>query len=195
MPMAFETEPFNGDPHIGERIRELVAKHGVRTIVETGTYKGVTTRELCRCGALQVTTIEKNPKLREEAFANLAGMHVTCLVGDSREKLPPRLDGCDEEPFLFYLDAHWGNDWPLLGELAAIADAGIKPVIVIHDFEVPGTDLGFDEYGGQRLNWEYVREAVERIYGPEGYVKTTNTPDRAAGARRGVLYLEPKEEA
>lgn len=194
MPMAFETEPFNGDPHIGERIRELVAKHGVRTIVETGTYQGVTTLALaCLVNAGgEVVSIEKNPKLFKEAEERGMFAPVYLLDGDSRERLPEVMTAWDG-PFFFYLDAHWGADWPLLGELAAIADAGIKPVIVIHDFEVPGTDLGFDEYGGQRLDWEYVRESVERIYGPEGYVKTTNTPERAAGARRGVLYLEPRE--
>lgn len=186
MPMAFETEPFNGDPHIGERIRELVAKHGVRTIVETGTYKGVTTRELAKLAF--VFSIEKNEALWRELPPI---MGIGWILRDSRVALPKAIAASQGEP-LFYLDAHWGADWPLLGELAAIAEAGIKPVIVIHDFEVPGTDLGFDEYGGQRLDWEYVREAVERIYGADGYERSTNDPERAAGARRGVLYLEPR---
>lgn len=195
--MAFEAEPFNGDHFIGERIRELVAKHGVRTIVETGTYQGVTTRELTRFGAELVVSIEKNDRWRETSPEldwplDDATAGIVFQAGDSREQLRYILCNEEDAPFLLYLDAHWGADWPLLGELSAIADAGIKPVIVIHDFEVPGTDLGFDEYGGQRLNWEYVREAVERIYGADGYERSTNDPERAAGARRGVLYLEPR---
>ncbi len=65
--------------------------------------------------------------------------------------------------YLFFLDAHWGEYWPLRDELKIICKLR-KYIIVIDDFMVPGKSnpsfpngfFGFDIYKGQILNWSYI---------------------------------------
>lgn len=55
---------------------------------------------------------------------------------------------------VFLLDAHWYQEWPLLDELRALKGF-LQAIIVIHDFKAPG--LGYVSYGGQDLDWDYVK--------------------------------------
>ena len=65
-----------------------------------------------------------------------------------------------------------------------------KAFIAIHDFFNPlDLSLGFDTYNGQRLDYEYIKESLEKIY-PNGYTYYYN--EKADGARRGVIYILPK---
>ena len=95
----------------------------------------------------------------------------------------------------FFLDAHWGEHCPLLGELDAIAyhispEVMRRPCIVIHDFQVPGTDFGFDCMpDGRPFNLELIRGHLDRIYGDWGW--RHNYPTQVEGARRGWISIEP----
>ena len=68
-----------------------------------------------------------------------------------------------ENNYLFFLDAHWGKNWPLRDELRVIRKLN-KFLVVIDDFLVPGKSdpsfpqgsFGFDFYKGQILNWSYI---------------------------------------
>ena len=101
----------------------------------------------------------------------------------------------DRADFLF-LDAHWGDTCPLLGELGSIAkperDLPRKPVIMIHDFQVPGRpDLGFDRFpNGTPFELSAIAGHLDDIYGPGGWDHHYN--DKAEGAKRGIIYIEPK---
>jgi hypothetical protein len=88
---------------------------------------------------------------------------------------------------LFYLDAHSHIETPLLDELKAIAEAEIKPIIVIHDWKIPDRpDLGYDSYNGQDYTFEWIKPSIEAIYGDE-YAYYYN--NQAEGAKRGVIYI------
>ena len=92
---------------------------------------------------------------------------------------------------LLYLDAHWFNSWPIIDELNQIAILGIKPIIVIHDFFVPKCpNLGYDTYKGQKLDFQYIKPSIEKIYGISGYKYYYNS--KAGGANRGVIYIMNK---
>lgn len=45
---------------------------------------------------------------------------------------------------LFFLDAHWGAQWPLDRELAAITTG----IVMIHDFDIGHPRFAFDTYQG-----------------------------------------------
>lgn len=190
--MQYEHRPFNGDPFIRETIRRQIKRWNVRTVVETGTHIGTTAAALARV-ARCVHTIEIDRKRFREA-AHLDRLpNVTRHVGSSPrvlDEILPRL----KSPLLFYLDAHWRARWPLLAELRAIARHGVRrPLIAIHDVEVPGKPFGYDVYGGQKLCLAYVRPALEGIYGSPGFRYRYN--QKAAGARRGILYVCSKRKA
>ncbi len=89
----------------------------------------------------------------------------------------------------FYLDAH-NPDCPLLDELSRIAKhCPDRAVIAIHDFVVPGKNFGYDSYNGHDLNFDFIKDALPAIY-LKGFTYHYN--DQAEGARRGIIYIEPK---
>lgn len=173
---------FEGDSFIRDEIRRLVRRFNVELIIETGTYHGYTTKRLLEI-CPNVITIELNTLYLQLASRNLRGTSAKLVHGDSALVLKDHIP--NHNRVLFYLDAHWEDNWPLLSELSAIQ--GIKPVIVIHDFKVPGRDFGFDSYKGQALDFEYIRPHIEAIYGAKGYDYHYNT--EAEGAKQGVIYI------
>ena len=189
------TRAFNGDEILFGVVKELVTKHGINLIVETGTYKGDTTLELSEL-ANQVHTFEINPAYQAQARSLCREKtNIHFHTGSSGKLLFDFQIWRYEKPLIF-LDAHWNNYNPLLDELAAIASFKIKPVILIHDFFVPGHSTedqsgmwGYDCYNGQCYTWEWVKESIEKIYGPDGYVKRYNDYYEAS---RGCLIIEPK---
>lgn len=138
---------------------EYAQRHGLETLVETGTYKGDTV-SACLGRFAQIYTIELDPTLHTRAqklFAHEPS--VTTIQGDSCEellRLAPGLEG----PVLFWLDAHYSegvtaqgpHDPPLQFELEAILARGERDVILIDDARLLGQNPG----------WPSVDE-VERI--------------------------------
>jgi len=181
---------FEGDTILRGFFEQLILKHGIDTIIETGTYMGATTRQFSDM-ADKVITIEANEQYFNSAKDNIAGINnIEQHLGSSVHVLPLVIPAANGK-LLFFLDAHWGDNNPLLQELAIIALAGLKPVIAIHDFKVPNhPELGFDTYNGQDYEWSWIQSAIEAIYGPDGYNHYYNTDAR--GAKRGVVFIEPK---
>ncbi len=179
---------FNGDTIAEERVVQILANQGIRTVVETGTRTGDTTRffsSYCK----NVVTIEVN-KVRFDSLRLEDLDNVKAIQGSSpliMRRIIPEL----EKPLLFYLDAHNYEYWPLLDELAVIAQAKLKPIIIIHDCKVPDTDLGFDSYGGQDLEFSYVKNGLQTIYGKDMRCEYNSV---AMGGRRGILYVFPKRD-
>lgn len=207
---------FAGDKHLRNEIEQLVKKFKIKTIIETGTYFGETTKEFSKM-VNSVYSIELNQKNYNRAKENLKGLkNVNLILGDSSkvlDELSVHIDG----PVLFFLDAHWEDYWPIINELKAIAKfkQSEQSVIVVHDFYVPNTDLGYDSYylGGsflkfiksevinklsykifqkdlfkkQRLDREYIWPMILNI---NPYFKYYYN-NQAEGYRRGVIFIHP----
>lgn len=185
---------FEGDTHLKNQFELLVQHHKIDAIIETGTYLGSTTVKFAEM-VPAVFTIESNAAYYNQAkeYITSSGRdNITQFFGSSALTLPMVIvEASVFENKLFFLDAHWGENNPLLQELAVIAKAGLKPVIVIHDFKVPECpELGFDSYNGQDYTWDWIAPAVEAIYGSDGYSYFYNK--EATGAKRGVIFIEPK---
>lgn len=183
---------FCNDQYINGEFYKLVQDHGIDTIVETGTYHGDTTMALYEMGK-EIHTIEINQKYQAEAKKKLKDTDVNFHLGSSQkvlDELIPKLKG----NLMFFLDAHWGAYNPLVDELKMIAKHKIKPVIVIHDFKVPGhPELGYDEYNGQAYEWSWIEAAVKSIYGADGFDYYYNEQAHPqAHHKRGVIYITPK---
>jgi protein-L-isoaspartate O-methyltransferase len=180
---------FNGDHQMLAEFRRLIRFFAIRTVIETGTHFGNTTALLSRL-AEHVVSIESDVKLFQHAAERLASLtNVVLRSGDSAALLEDAIRVAPA-PLLVYLDAHGASGTPLLAELEAIARSGRKPIIAIHDFYVPGADFGFDTYDGQDYRWDWIEPNIHRIYGADGYLYYYNR--RAAGARRGVVYVVPR---
>src|SRR5579862_1202790 len=116
-------------PHIFKQqvVREYGARFGLRTLVETGTYKGDMVQGVERHFA-EIHSIELGRELFEEARARFAGLgHIHLHHGDSATVLPELLKTV-HSPALFWLDGHFsqgitargGKDTPIVEELGAI---------------------------------------------------------------------------
>lgn len=192
--MPFQEYPWNGDHFLAAEVLRLKEAHGLRLAFETGTCLGSTTCWLAEnFGYVTSTEVE-------QSYADIASKRLGGL-GRENYELITKHEGTEAgllkhlteqvgSDTLCFLDAHWGPNCPLLDELDAIAAAGVKPCILIHDFYVPGTDFGFDRMpDGRAFYLELIAGHLDRIYGEGGWKH--NYPTQVAGARRGWLSVEP----
>jgi hypothetical protein len=121
-----------------------------KTIVEVGSFKGVTTRRLSYVFDT-VVSIEIVPSLYEEAKARCADRaNVEVLLGDGSEMLPMVMEKASSA--LLYLDGHYSGGQtgqsdepePVLKELDLIA-AHLDHVnaVVIDDYRLFGVEPGW----------------------------------------------------
>lgn len=189
---------YESDEFVHGEIKKLVDKFKVDLIIETGTFLGGTTRRLAEfCPVWSFEVMDEN---YQKAIKNCEGIkNITIKNCDSVYGLNTLLPQLSEiaipkyiEPkILFFLDAHWWDACPLLDELKVIASHGIKPVIVIHDWKVPGRpDLGFDSYKGQDFTFEWIEQSLKNIYGNDFKYHYN---DQASGAKRGLIYIYPND--
>ena len=178
---------FGNDPFVRDEVLRLIDTHGIRTVIETGTFLGYTARALARTGAA-VHTIESDHERYLAAVANLRGYPTVSVYEGPSEWTMPGVTVVYPGPFLFYLDAHW-PDSPVLDELAVIAELAPDSVIVIHDVKNPfHPEYGFDTYGETVLDIDYLRDALAKCFTVPW---REHYNDEAAGNRVGVLYVEP----
>lgn len=195
MGMTFDSKPFNEDPFIEQAVARLKWKHQLNIAIETGTYHGVTTEWLGKRFEVAYTVewVEANMNRARSRFQRSGLKNIGTAIGDSPEWLKRFIQTHPDGRFFIFLDAHWYDNNPLLRELEAIRLTGIRPVIAIHDFKNPQhPEYGFDEYPSQKIvyEWDYIAKEVEALYGKGKYLVNYN--DHAAGAKRGVIYIEPK---
>lgn len=189
--MPNQANAFNGDHFVQTEFLKLKKQFGINTVVETGTCVGGTAKWFGE-NFDRVFTTEISEQYRNVALQRIGNMpNVTSLLGDSVEMLVGEvLKKCDDKTIVF-LDAHWNFCCPLRDELQAIADFKLKPVIVIHDFVVPGRpDLGYDSINGQPFTFEWLKDKFDAIYGESGYDYYYNS--EATEIKRGLIYLMPK---
>lgn len=143
---------------------KLRDKFGIRCLIETGTAEGNSIR-LCALYFQEVHSCEIDEGLLERArqrtikLKNVFLYHNSSpdFIRDYRARYE-RLGRNDT--LLFFLDAHKPDNWPVLDELRALR--GFRNCcITIHDFKVGG--LGHICYGGQDLDFDYVKDELLRV--------------------------------
>jgi hypothetical protein len=192
--MPNQLEPFNGDSFIEQEFLKLRDLFNIDTAIETGTCFGSTTKFLGK-HFKKVISIEINNEYLEVARSFLRpdrNIHTYC--GASEKILGKLLDYPEpvNDKSIFFLDAHWEDYFPLRDELRIIAEHKIRPVIAIHDFQVPGQPgLSFDSYGGQPLTFEWLKSSFDDIYGAGGYDYYYNTELNSSAIKVGIIYITP----
>lgn len=183
---------FNEDSYMGSKFLEIKEKFNLDTVIETGTYHGVTTRWFAN-NFKNVYTVECNESYFEEAKKNIGScLNVKSYLQDSPLFLSQILNKIDSEKTIVFLDAHWYTN-PVLNELDAIKESGKKPILAIHDFKVPNRpEFGYDVYPDQGIvyEWEWIENHIKSIYGDDFYVEYNQ---EAEGAMRGCIFIFPKK--
>lgn len=188
--MPYQEYPWNGDGYLAAEVLRLKALHGLNCAVETGMCLGSTTSWLAEHFHSTVTCEinEDYARIGNARCGHLPGVRI--FIHPSPMVVGLQHPSHDGNRCLYFLDAHWGPNCPLLDELDAIAAANAKPCIVIHDFQVPGTDFGFDKMpDGRPFNLDLITAHLDAIYGENGWKH--NYPTKVEGARRGWISIEP----
>ena len=194
--MPYQLRAWNGDGYLAAEVLRLKKAHGLTSALETGTCLGSTTAWLVENFPFHVRSYEINPQYHAIAMERVPGAKVErphpmvdLVLEDSRGLVMQDVDGMADRTFVF-LDAHWNEHCPLLDELTEISKVGAKPCILIHDFQVPGTDFGFDKMpDGRPFNLELIGGHLNAIYGEGGWKH--NYPTSVEGACRGWVSIEP----
>ena len=182
--------PMNGQAFRRRIYEEIMGGLPIEAIVETGTFRGTTTEYFAASG-LPVYTAEASPRFHAYARLRLreAGAHVHLNEGDSRAVLRKLAADASvpKSNVFFYLDAHWEEDLPLREEVEIILDHWQHVVIMVDDFEVPGTSYTYDDYGdGKVLSLDYL--APLRPRGLRAFFPAVPAEEET-GARRGCVVL------
>ena len=189
--------PFNGQTARQALFVDIVAKTRPQTIVETGTFLGVTTELMSQTG-LPVFSIESHARTCGFARARLwRARNVKLLHADSRAGLHRLFDGplrpISGLTVFFYLDAHWNDDLPLAEEIDIIFSRCPRAIVMIDDFEVPGdAGYGFDDYGpGKALVSSYIRPAISAHQLQAFYPSTPSAADYPSTPMAAVGLAAP----
>jgi hypothetical protein len=144
------------NPHSYTKYRQIVAvakRTHARVLIETGTYRGVTTRR-CLPHFNRVFTIELDRSLAQAAQQSLA-RYAKCEVieGDAAKEVPKLCERSDiGSDILFFLDGHFSGGDTALGEqtepaldiIHAIAKRKERmAAMIVDDFREFGTRSGW----------------------------------------------------
>lgn len=161
--------PFGFDVHTALEFDYLIERYQCDAVIETGCNAGDTTHYLALAYS-NLTVVTCDIKDRYVDFVRRRLQHAPNVVVEKADS--PDLIARYKDQFrcpLFFLDAHWYEDWPLEREIELI-DNG---VVCIDDFDIGHPRFGFDEYDGMRCGPEIMRRHRDRV-GDHYY---TNNPD------------------
>lgn len=106
----------------------LLARHGLRTFVETGTFKGDTLAAVAATG-IRAISVELSPEYFDRANQRFAGKrNVELHQGDADDVLP-RIVATLQEPALFWLDGHYSAGETAHGALASPISAEVQCIL------------------------------------------------------------------
>jgi len=147
--------------------------------------------------SLPVYSVEKNK--RYYAYSNERfkkhPKNITLYKQDSRFFLRSMAEKgfIPKKNIFFYLDAHWEKDLPLREEVEIIFSKWENAVVMVDDFQVPGTDYFFDNYGeGRILNLDYLKPLISKFSLSVFFPKADAAEE--TGSKRGSVVLCKKKE-
>lgn len=179
--------PFGFDITVAIQVDHLVTTLDCDGIIETGCFLGDTTEYLSRrYSHLPIRTCDIDPQAAEFTRRRLTHMgNVSVRTGDSAALIAKLARGLRRP--LYYLDAHWYDQWPLHSELATI-DVG---VVCIDDFDIGHARFGYDSYHGRPCDPHFVTAALPDL--PQMWVGNPffdyTVPCLQTGRRAGTGYL------
>lgn len=190
---------FNGQVSKLDMFLEAVSSRPMRIAIETGSFRGWTTRFLAK-RFQRVMTFETNQEYLDEAKTACADQaNVDFLLRDSGEIEKAWTESglpADQIDFV-YLDAHWAEHCPLVAELDFVLGNAPNAIVFIDDFEVHDDEAyGYDAYPSMSLTWQTIREVVHKHNAVPYYPMRRGIGDTSAffGAikPRGTIVIVPR---
>lgn len=185
--------PFNGQAGRQRLMAEILKRLDFSLVVETGTFHGTSTRALLDLSepTTEIVSVEIDRRHHVYSWLRFLGStRCTLVYGDSVDVLRMLLKDTSRTrvPTLFYLDAHWGSEVPLVQEVRIITYGWSDFVVIIDDFRVPhDPGYGFDSYPGfGDLSLDAIPEDV--LADVQTFWPSISSADET-GARRGSVIL------
>ena len=136
--------PFGFDITVALIAGDLIARYGCDAVAETGCFLGDTTAYLARrYPDLPVYSCDTDPGCAAFTARRLRDCPNAVITCEDSPRMLARVNS-GHERVLAFLDAHWGQRWPLPEELDTLASA----VVMIHDFDIGHARFSFDTYDG-----------------------------------------------
>lgn len=179
------------DTFLRDRLQKIIQDNGLEVVVETGLNDGQSTLVFSYM-APTVIAIDIDPECincTRDRLARAARINVTLKQGNSPDMLREVVQTVPASKTLFFLDAHWGGECPILDEIRAIPRG--EGVLIFHDFQVPGTDFGWDHMlingNYHELNYEFLKKELTD-WSPTHRIEY---PMQVMGSKRGSAYVFP----
>jgi hypothetical protein len=185
--------PFGFDIAVALMVDELIRGYRCDAVAETGCFAGDTTFYLARrYPALPVYACDIDPGSAAFTARRLAGHPNAVVTCEDAPRMLERAGATHARPLAF-LDAHWGDQWPLVAELDTLTAA--EGIAVIHDFDIGHDRFSYDIYDSVAC-------------GPAVLARMSRPPDRyyvldpsarlpvpclQTGRRAGVGVVIPRE--
>jgi len=145
---------FGNDIHKSIDFNLLVMENNIDTIIETGTNTGDTTEFLAKLHPKKrIITVELNKdffNFAKERLKNFSNVEVYNLSSDYL------IDHIEyDRNTIFYLDAHWNDNWPLQDEIRLIKHG----IIMVDNFFINCQGFGYDKYKEVKLDKNLIKSS------------------------------------
>jgi hypothetical protein len=157
------------DTFLLNKTLELKNKYNTNLFIETGTNDGDSLKILSQhfYALYSCELFENSYNIAKENIKNLNNVKIYNISSSIfMENICEELKGRND--IIFFLDAHWGPNSPLLTELDIIFKYELTCPIIIHDFFVPDENnnakFGYDEPNGVKLDINYVKNHMDKIF-------------------------------
>lgn len=179
---------YANDPALLVDLLRFREKLSWKTFVETGTEFGSSLKILhryfeeiysCENDNLKINYLKENGFL-DELKSNRSPFNSNAVVKklkiyteSSITALPKIFNEINHNNFFLYLDSHIdfveNNEYnPILDELDIVSNHGLKPFIIIHDFQHTNVQFrkGYSFNNGKiELGFDYVKNSMDKIFG------------------------------
>ena len=191
MPISRDGKFALDDIFLRERLRQVIDENGIETVVETGLNEGRSTLEFCKM-VRQVVGVDIDPacvQITLEHLAKSGATNFTLITGHSPDVLKTIVAQKPANKTLFFLDAHWGEPWPLPDEIRSLPKG--QGIMVFHDIQVPGKDFGFDGvmYEGKVCDFTY--DLIKHLLTEWSPTHRVEYMKVASGSYRGAAIIYP----
>ena len=151
---------LHGDPFLQKAFKLIGEEINASSIIETGTFLGASASLIAEMFPNKIIyTGEINKENYQRALKKLGKYKNVKVFNDNSPDFLRKL--FDNKVIgnmpLFFLDAHWLNNWPLEEEIDIIGKRAVSAVIFIDDFKVPNNpEFKFDFYGSKICSLELI---------------------------------------
>lgn len=196
---------FGKDKVMVDTLLKLKEKFNYNIFVETGTGMGWTIKTL-QPYFKKIYSCEINQSLWVNYDLFINNSKIEIKLGSSIEWLPIFFNEIGDDNFFLYLDAHNLETNPILDELRIVSEFNFKPIIIIHDFDngkqflhnstknlsIKNKTLLGDFHAPIPLDFNFVKDSIDNIYGKDKYIFETNTRCEEGKVEVGCAYFYPK---